>query len=68
MNENQIKIFKEALDMLKKQEPVKIFMSTLKEEWWGSALECTICGCRWMMSDDNDTRYCPHCGRPVKWE
>ncbi len=53
---------------LQEHEPVKIFMSTLEEEWYGLALECTICGCRWMMSDDDDTCYCPHCGRPIKWD
>lgn len=49
-------------------EPANIFISTLEEEWYGSTLECTICGCRWMMSDDDDTCYCPHCGRTVKWD
>lgn len=57
-----------TIDLLKEQEPSKIAMSTFDEEWYGSTLECTTCGCRWMMLDDDDTCYCPHCGRKVKWE
>ena len=57
-----------AIVLLKEQEPSKIIMSTFDEEWYGSTLECTTCGCRWMMLDDDDTCCCPHCGRKAEWK
>lgn len=55
-------LFKDALALLKAQEPVKP-----NEIWYGGVLvyyQCPICTSKLYAVD----RYCAHCGRAVKWD
>ena len=31
------------------------------DEWYGQVNQCSICGCNWMMYDEDDLHYCPKC-------
>lgn len=57
----------DTLELLKNKPQVKVIMSTFDEEWYGTVLDCSACGCRWMMANDDDTHYCPKCGSEVRW-
>ena len=55
--------FNMAIDALKAQEPIKPKPDTSlgARPWW------IVCGnCK--LSINEDYRYCPYCGRAVKWE
>lgn len=53
---------KDALELLKEQETVEPIDLGLFADFitWG----CPICE-RWL---DHDYKYCPYCGRKVKWD
>lgn len=61
--------FKEAdmiLALLKESEPVKVIIHD-EDEWYGFYAECPECACKWMM-DFEKLKYCPHCGKAVKYD
>lgn len=33
-----------------------------RDEWYRPIAQCSICKCCWMMQDEKDLYYCPHCG------
>ena len=61
----------DAIALLREQEPVK---PEPREIWVGSngafLLEwhCGACGCGVMKNDRWQAKFCPECGRKVKWE
>ena len=61
----------DALALLREQEPVK---PEPREIWVGSngafVLEwhCGACGCGVMKNDRWQTKFCPECGKAVKWD
>ena len=59
-------ILRETLELLKGQEPVKVIIHD-EDEWYGFYAQCPECTCEWMM-DHEKLKYCPHCGKRVKWE
>ena len=59
-------LMKDALELLKEPEPVKVIVHD-EDEWYGFYAQCPECGCEWMM-DHEKLKYCPHCRKPVKWE
>lgn len=68
-------ICKEALAMLKAQEPMEPVVdkntSTGEcEDPWGRLFFCGACGKRIneKYDPDEDDKYCKHCGRAVKWD
>lgn len=64
-------IAKAALELLKEQEPVSVAGPDNYEEYWDREAICPDCGTHWMSYDKNGkriTKYCPGCGRLVKWQ
>lgn len=37
-----------------------------EDEWYGTVTSCTSCGTNFIMEDDSELMYCPHCGKPLK--
>lgn len=54
------------LELLKEQKPVNVIIHD-EDEWYGFYAQCPECACEWMM-DHEKLKYCPHCGKAVKWE
>jgi ribosomal protein L33 len=53
-------VFLDALSLLKKQEPIE----PIKTKYF-----TTLCGqCRHEIDKLAGDKFCPHCGRAVKWE
>lgn len=53
-------LISDAIALLKEQEPVEPFEEGIND------FNCGKCGAG--LSVDNDWKYCPHCGKKVKWE
>lgn len=61
----------DVLELLKEQEPVSVAGPDNYEEYWDREAICPDCGTHWMSYDKNGkriTKYCPGCGRLVKWQ
>ena len=61
----------DAINLLKEQEEKQTPKPIVKghmEEYWGEEEICPDCGKRWQSADIDTTRFCPGCGRAVKWE
>lgn len=54
----------EALELLKEQKQKQVILHGV-DEWYGPVLECPDCKAEWM-SDEENTHYCPNCGRAVE--
>lgn len=64
-------LYMDALVLLKEQEPVSVAGPDNYEEYWDREAICPDCGTHWMSYDKNGkriTKYCPGCGRLVKWQ
>ena len=63
----------DALALLKAQEPVapvrKTFLISAPDEY-GTTPSRTVCGAcgAWLLTVEPRAKYCPNCGRAVKWE
>ena len=64
-------LLKDTLELLKTQEPVE----PEKREWpygvYGASkyeYKCGACGCCLVNNEKWQTKYCPECGRAVKWD
>lgn len=69
-NPCEIQLVADALTLLKEQEPVCVMGPDIYEEYWAREAICPDCGTHWMSFDKNGqrvTKYCPGCGRQVKW-
>ena len=51
----------DALELLKEQEPLVIHKC-------GFAATCPECNLSWMMWQPDHMRYCPYCGKAMKWD
>ena len=66
----EINMAKDVLTLLKEQEthekelPVRQYVG----EYFGAVSICPSCEASWIMSDDDDLHFCPHCGQKVKFE
>ena len=66
-------VIDDALALLKAQEPVapvrKSFLVSAPDEY-GTTPPMTICGAcgAWLLTVEPRAKYCPNCGRAVKWE
>ena len=55
---------KDALELLKEQEPVPLIHSAEYEEYWDIENICPKCNARWIsLAEDH---FCPQCGQAVK--
>ena len=61
------RMLRDVLDLLKEQEPVIATRSKEYEEYWDRKYTCSNCDMEWMTATE-DPRYCPKCGRKVKWD
>lgn len=57
---------KDALELLKGQEPLTIQSGRI-DEIYNNIAECPECGMEWAMWLPDKMRYCPGCGKAVKW-
>lgn len=66
-------LMRDALALLKAQEPVapvrKSFLVSAPDEY-GATPSMTVCGAcgAWLLTVEPRAKYCPNCGRAVKWE
>lgn len=66
-------LFTDAIALLKAQEPVapvrKSFLVSAPDEY-GTTPYMTVCGAcgAWLLTVEPRAKYCPNCGRAVKWE
>lgn len=55
-------LHEDVLKLLKEQEPIKPYIDSFNDDcWW--ATEC--CGTPINFKTD---KFCPKCGRPIKWD
>ena len=54
----------EAIDLMKKQDAKEVEIHET-DEWYCPVFACPDCKAKWM-SDEENTHYCPNCGRAVK--
>ena len=59
-------ILKDAITLLKEQEPITIKQERI-DEFYGTVSRCPKCDCVWIMGDVDDMHFCPKCGQAVKW-
>lgn len=67
----ELSLATKILALLKEQEEKqtpKPIVHGQMEEYWGEEEICPDCGKRWQSADIDTTRFCPGCGRSVKWE
>lgn len=67
----RVDIIEDAIAMLKEQEAVSVAGPNSYEEYWDREAICPDCGTHWMSYGEDGkrvTKYCPGCGRPVKWK
>lgn len=66
-------VIDDALALLKAQEPVapvrKSFLVSAPDGY-GTTPSMTVCGAcgAWLLTVEPRAKYCPNCGRAVKWE
>ena len=58
---------KDALELLKGQEPLVIRKGII-EEIYNYIAECPECGMVWAMYHPEKMRFCTGCGKAVKWD
>lgn len=58
-----IRLLKDALELLKEQEPAHV--DTVYSDEFGNALLCE-CGCMWVGAANSTMNYCPGCGKELK--
>jgi len=69
----QLRMMKDVAELLKEQEPVepkkKSFLISGVDEYYTSSL-ITVCGVceNWLSTAVPVPKYCPNCGRAVKWK
>lgn len=56
-----------ALELLKAQEPLVIPKMEV-DEIYDYIAECPECGMVWTMCHSEKMRFCPGCGKAVKWD
>lgn len=59
---------KDALELLKEQEAIVIKRPKKLDEIYDYVAHCPECHMQWAMDDSERMRYCPGCGRRVKWD
>ena len=57
----------DALELLKAQEPLLIKRDTV-DEIYGYIAECPNCGIHFSAWEEEKIRFCPGCGKAVKWD
>ena len=60
-------MMKDALELLEEKEPLIIKKDNV-DEVYDYMAECPECGMIWAMWYSERMRYCPGCGRKVKWD
>ena len=60
-------IMETALELLKEQEPL-IIRKESEDEIYNYIAECPECGTEWAMCHSEKMRFCPGCGKAVKWD
>ena len=63
-----VKWIDEALELLKDQEAIVIKRPKKLDEIYDYVAHCPECHMQWAMDDSERMRYCPGCGRRVKWD
>ena len=67
----RIAVMRDALELLNAQEPEKPEKRELPFGLYGAVryeYKCGACGCGLMNNERWRTKFCPECGRKVKWD
>lgn len=60
-------LYYDALELLKVQEPLVIRKED-EDEIYDYIAECPECGVAWAMCPSEKMRFCPGCGKAVRWD